>query len=99
LFFLHSEKPSIIEQLEKLNAKCYTLPFYQKEKKIIQYFRLTFQLLFLFLRIKPDVVQTNLFDDSLPGLLAARMCGVKKQNNNKTRHQLSHTLFSSIRKV
>ena len=31
--FLHSEKPSIIEQLEKLNAKCYTLPFYQKEKK------------------------------------------------------------------
>ena len=31
----------------------------------------------MFRKIKPDVVHTHLFDDSLPGLLAARITGIK----------------------
>lgn len=77
--FLDTKEPIISEKLETLNAKCYTLPFNQKKKKVFQYFRLTLQLIKLFIQIKPDVVQTNLFDDSLPGLLAARICGVKNR--------------------
>lgn len=44
-----------------------------------QFIRLFFQLFFLFIKIKPDVVHTNLFDDSLPGLFAARLARVKKR--------------------
>jgi glycosyltransferase involved in cell wall biosynthesis len=49
------------------------------KSKPFQYIKLYLKLFFLFLKIKPDVVQTNLFDDSLPALLAARMAGVKKR--------------------
>jgi glycosyltransferase involved in cell wall biosynthesis len=47
--------------------------------KRIQYVRLAFQLWRLFLKLKPDVVQTNLFDDTLPALFAARLAGIKKR--------------------
>ncbi len=35
------------------------------------------KLYILFRKVKPDVVHTHLFDDSLPGLLAARLAGVR----------------------
>lgn len=77
--FLHTAPPSLMEELENLGSKCYYLPFFQEKPKPFQYIRLTIQLFFLFLKIKPDVVQTNLFDDSLPGLLAARIARVKSR--------------------
>lgn len=51
---------------------------YAKPKRV-QFIRLAFQLWRLFMKLKPDVVQTNLFDDSLPALFAARMAGIKKR--------------------
>jgi glycosyltransferase involved in cell wall biosynthesis len=53
--------------------------FNYTKSKYLQFIRLTFQLRNLFRELKPDVVQTNLFDDSLPGLLAAKLAGVKKR--------------------
>ncbi len=55
------------------------LYFNYSKSKYFQFIRVTFQLFLLFLRIKPDVVQTNLFDDSLTALFAARLAGVKKR--------------------
>jgi glycosyltransferase involved in cell wall biosynthesis len=55
------------------------LYFNYARSKYFQFIRVTFQLYRLFLKIKPDVVQTNLFDDSLTGLFAARLAGVKKR--------------------
>lgn len=77
--FLHHEKPGTIEAVKEFNVKSYWLKFdYRKDKKL-QYLRLSLKLFFLFKKIKPDVVHTNLFDDSLPGLLAAKWAGVKKR--------------------
>jgi len=92
--FLHLEEPKIINEVKSFGVNSYWLPFdYRKEKKI-QYLKLTFRLFRLFRKLKPDVVHTNLFDDSLPGLLAAKWAGVKKRVITK-QDTMFHYLFAT----
>lgn len=77
--FLHLEEPKIIKDVEKFGVKSVWLNFDYKKGKKIQYLKLTFKLFKLFRKIKPDIVHTHLFDDSLPGLLAAKWAGVKRR--------------------
>ncbi|MBP7807796.1 MAG: glycosyltransferase family 4 protein [Bacteroidia bacterium] len=78
--FLCLEKPQVtIDKIANYGAESKWYYFNYATKKHIQYIKLFFKLFFLFRKIKPDVVQTNLFDDSLPGLLAAKLAGVKKR--------------------
>lgn len=75
---LSKSKTSMLEYVEHLGFDSYLIPFdYSKRKKsmIVGFFK----LYKLFKKLKPDVVQTNLFDDSLPGLLAARFARIKKR--------------------
>lgn len=75
---LYSEKPQMIEDVKKHGWNCYWIKFddTKRKKSMISAFFKTYLLL---RRIKPDVIQTNLFDDSLPVLFAARLAGVKKR--------------------
>ena len=75
---LFTEEPKMIEDVGKYDWKCYWIKFDHKKRKrgMVSAF---FQLYKLFRKIKPDVVHTHLFDDSLPGLFAARIAGVKKR--------------------
>lgn len=91
--FLHLEEPKIINEVKSFGVNCIWLPFdYRKEKKI-QYLKLTFKLFRIFRKLKPDIVHTNLFDDSLPGLLAAKWAGVKKRIITK-QDTMFHYLFA-----
>lgn len=75
---LDTERPKMIEDVGKFGWKCYWIKFDSRKRKMgmIAAF---FALYKLFRQLKPDVVHTHLFDDSLPGLLAARLAGVKKR--------------------
>lgn len=67
------------EELNKKKVSVYWFKFDYKKNKIVQYLIIFIKLILLFRKIKPDVVQTNLFDDSLPALFAARICHIKKR--------------------
>lgn len=75
---LSKEKPEIIEEVGRHGWKCYWFPFDFEHRKrgMVSSF---FKLYSLFKKLKPDVVHSHLFDDSLPTLLAARLAGVKKR--------------------
>lgn len=75
---LYTEKPKMIADVAKYGWKCYWFKFdhYKRKRGMISTF---FSLYWLFRKIKPDVVHTHLFDDSLPGLMAARLAGIKKR--------------------
>ena len=75
---LSKQKTPMLDYVEQLGFDAFLIPFdtSKRKKSLISAF---FKLYKLFKNLKPDVVQTNLFDDSLPGLLAARLAGVKKR--------------------
>jgi len=75
---LNETEPIMSKKLSEFGCLTYWIKFSQNTRKrsMIKSF---FKLYFLFKTIKPDIVHTNLFDDSLPGLLAAKFAGVKKR--------------------
>lgn len=75
---LYTEKPKMIDEVGKYGWDCYWIKYdhHKRKRGMIRSF---FQLYKLFKKLKPDVVHTHLFDDSLPGLLAARLAGIKKR--------------------
>lgn len=75
---LYTERPKMIEDVGKYGWDCYWYKFdhHKRKRGMIRAF---FQLYSLFKKLKPDVVHTHLFDDSFPGLMAARLAGVKKR--------------------
>ena len=77
--FLLTENTAMTEAYKSNGVNVYWFYFNYAISKPLQFIRLTRQLFLLFLKLKPDVVHTNLFDDSLPALLAARLAGVKKR--------------------
>lgn len=77
--FLHTEIPALCETVKAYGVESHVLYFNTYISKPFQYMKMVVKLFFLFKKIKPDVVQTNLFDDTLPGMLAAKLAGVKKR--------------------
>ncbi len=77
--FLHTILPPIANEVQKYNVSSFWLYFNTHEWKPIQYIRSFIRFYFLFKKISPDVVHTNLFDDSLPAILAARLLKIKKR--------------------
>jgi glycosyltransferase involved in cell wall biosynthesis len=68
--------PVMIKEAAGYGFDGYWIPYDLKKRKrqMIQSF---FKLYKLFRKIKPDVVHTHLFDDSVPSLLAARFAGIR----------------------
>ena len=75
---MYPEKPHLIEEMNKLGHDAYWVEFDSSRRKsgMLSSF---FKLYGLFKKLKPDVVNAHLFDDSVPALLAARFAGVKKR--------------------
>src|SRR6185312_963753 len=73
---LYKERPQMLDDMKQRGCDCYWVKFDPEKRKsgMISAF---FSLYRLFRKLKPDVVNTHLFDDSLPGLLAAKLAGVK----------------------
>jgi glycosyltransferase involved in cell wall biosynthesis len=72
------DRPAMLDEMKERNCDCVWIKFDCEERKsgMTKSF---FELLKLFKKLKPDVVHTHLFDDSFPGLLGAKMAGVKKR--------------------
>jgi glycosyltransferase involved in cell wall biosynthesis len=77
--FLLTENTKMAETFKSNGVDVRWFHFNYAKSKPLQFLRLTFQLLLLFLKLKPDIVHTNLFDDSLPALFAAKLARVKKR--------------------
>lgn len=77
--FLLTEKTNMEATFRSNGVDVHWFRFNYAKHKPFQFIRLTFQLFALFLKIKPEVVHSNLFDDSLPALFAAKLAGVKKR--------------------
>jgi glycosyltransferase involved in cell wall biosynthesis len=75
---LYTHRPKMTEDVGKYGWKCYWFKYdhHNRKRGMIRTF---FQLYSLFKKLKPDVVHTHLFDDSVPALLAAKLAGVKKR--------------------
>lgn len=73
---LYHEKPQMLDDIQERGSDCFWIPFNDKKRKR-SIVNAAIKLFFLFKKLKPDVVHTHLFDDSLPGLIAAKLAGVK----------------------
>lgn len=73
---LNHVKPLMLEEMEMRGCKAYWVPFNPGRKKL-SYVKSFIRLIFLFYKLKPNVVHSHLFDDSLPALFAAKICRVK----------------------
>lgn len=71
-----AEKPKMPDDVGKYNWKGHWIRFNCKHRRTHMVLAV-WKLFWLFRKIKPDVVSTHLFDDSVPALLAARIAGVK----------------------
>lgn len=57
------------------------------------YLKVLIKLIFLLKKTKPDVVHTHLFDASLIGLMAAKICGIKKRIHTRHHSDYHHEYF------
>ncbi len=75
---LYKERPQMLDDMSQRSCDCYWIKYDDAKRKRGMAFAF-FKLLRLFKKIKPDIVHTHLFDDSLPGLLAAKILGIKQR--------------------
>lgn len=70
------KKPQMLKDMQERDCACYWVYFNPSRKKL-SYLVSVFRFYVLFRKIKPDIVHTHLFDDSLPALFAARLAHIK----------------------
>lgn len=75
---LYPEKPLLLEEMNKYGCDAYWIKFDAAKRKSGMVFAFL-KLYSLFKKLNPDVVNAHLFDDSVPGLLAARLAGIKRR--------------------
>lgn len=73
---LYKQEPAMLGEMARRKIDARWIAFDPARRKT-HMLRCFVELYMLFRRIRPDVVHTHLFDDSVPGLLAARLAGVK----------------------
>ncbi|NNE99532.1 MAG: glycosyltransferase [Pyrinomonadaceae bacterium] len=85
---MHKERPEMLDEMPAKGCEAHWIKFDNGKRKSSMIYSF-FKLVKLFRKIKPDVVHTHLFDDSLPGLLAAKFAGIKTRvitKNDTTFH-------------
>lgn len=75
---MNNEKPEMIRDLEKFGFTCYWIKYdYHKRKRGL--LKSVIQLYKIFKKIKPDIIHSHLFDDSLAAMIAGKLSGIKKR--------------------
>ena len=75
---LYPTKPLMIDDMRERGFKCYWIRFDSTKRKT-HLLTACINACKLLKKLKPDIVHTHLFDDSLPVLLAARLAGIKNR--------------------
>lgn len=75
---MHRERPKMMDEMRAKGFEVVWIP-YDDGKRKRGMLRALPLLWWHILRLKPDIVHVNLFDDSLPGLMAAWFAGVRRR--------------------
>jgi glycosyltransferase involved in cell wall biosynthesis len=75
---LYPTRPQMLDDIKQRHCSCYWVKFDDSRRKASM-LAVVPKLVKLLKQIEPDAVNTHLFDDSLPGLLAARLAGIKRR--------------------
>jgi glycosyltransferase involved in cell wall biosynthesis len=75
---MHAQRPVMIEEMKAKGFDVIWIRYDDRKRKrgLIRALPL---LWWHMMRIRPDIVHCNLFDDSLPGLIAARLAGIRRR--------------------
>lgn len=73
---MHREKPQMLDEMSAKGVTCYWIKFNDQKRKRGMLKAIP-TLYSIFKKEKPDVVHTHLFDDSLPGQIAAWLASIK----------------------
>lgn len=75
---LYPERPRMIDEMRAKGFKAIWVRYDDRKRKR-DMLRAVPILWWHMLRLRPDIVHCNLFDDSLPGLIAARLAGIRRR--------------------
>jgi glycosyltransferase involved in cell wall biosynthesis len=75
---LHSERPKMIEEVAQFGCECYWIHFDNKSRGRSMIKAIP-KLYFLLKNLRPDVVHSHLFDDSLCTVIASKLAGIKNR--------------------
>ncbi len=89
---LYPERPAMMDEMEALGYPCYWIKYDDGHRKLGMV-RAFLQIWSLLRKIRPDVLHCNLFDDSVPGLLAGWLAGIKVRvvSKQETGYHWMHT--------
>ncbi|HRH68106.1 MAG TPA: glycosyltransferase family 4 protein [Flavobacteriales bacterium] len=73
---MYPKRPRMIDEMRALGFSVEWIPYDDRQRKRGMLFALP-RLWWYMRRYRPDVVHSNLFDDSLPGMIAAWLAGIK----------------------
>jgi glycosyltransferase involved in cell wall biosynthesis len=73
---LHAERPRMMDEMRGKGFAVEWIRYDDRTRKRDMLLALP-RLWWLLMKHRPDIVHCNLFDDSLPGLIAARLAGIK----------------------
>lgn len=73
---LNPTRPPMLDDMKQRGCDCYWIHYDTSNRKM-SILKAIPRLYKLLKKIRPDIVHTHLFDDSLPALCAARLAGVK----------------------
>jgi glycosyltransferase involved in cell wall biosynthesis len=82
------EPPGMVEDMRKYGYECHWIKYDDRSRKS-GLLLASFKLYRLFKKLKPDVINSHLFDDSLAALFAGKLAGIKKRiitKNDATFH-------------
>src|ERR1035438_563296 len=65
---MYPVRPRLVEDMQSRGCDCYWIKYDKRFKRTWMLYAF-FKLLFLFIKLKPDIVHTHLFDDSVVGLM------------------------------
>lgn len=75
---LHAERPQMMDEMRGKGFRVEWIRYDDRTRKRDLILALP-RLWWLMMKLRPDIVHCNLFDDSLPGLIAARLAGIRRR--------------------
>jgi len=75
---MHATRPTMIDEMKRKGFQVIWIRYDDRKRKR-GLLRALPQLWWHMIRVKPDIVHCNLFDDSLPGLMAAWLAGIRRR--------------------
>src|SRR5689334_18255956 len=88
---MNTERPYFSKFLEERKVRVYDIPYHGNSNSVSAFF----SVLKILLKERPDAVHTHLFDATLVGLSAAKLCFIKERIYTRHYSDYHFTYFPS----